>query len=165
MNSRSAQFAIISAIILAASCFLPAPAGAGNWSNTTISNMDIQLYVPDTPPVKSGKRALMLSLHGCLQKNTDFKTLGNWDATADTYGMVVALPLVPNGGKILGCWDYFDPNHTRTSRDDAALLDLVRQLTGNTSLNIDPNQVYITGLSSGGGETMVMGCLAPDVFA
>ncbi|THB69094.1 MAG: hypothetical protein D6B27_01060, partial [Gammaproteobacteria bacterium] len=34
-----------------------------------------------------------------------------------------------------------------------------------SSLNIDPAQVYITGLSSGGGETMVMGCLAPDIFA
>src|SRR4051812_26685920 len=153
------------AITLAANFFLSIPAWAGSWSSTTIGNMNVQLYVPDTPPPKSGKRALMVSLHGCLQKNTDFKMLGNWDATADAFGMVVALPLVPNGGKILGCWDYFGSDHTRTSRDDAGLLELAQHLATEASLNIDRSQVYLTGLSSGAGETMVMGCLAPDVFA
>jgi poly(3-hydroxybutyrate) depolymerase len=38
-------------------------------------------------------------------------------------------------------------------------------LLANPSLNIDPAQVYIAGLSSGGGETMVLGCLAPEIFA
>jgi hypothetical protein len=38
-------------------------------------------------------------------------------------------------------------------------------LLDDERLGIDPKQVYLTGLSSGAGETMVLGCLAPDVFA
>ena len=56
-------------------------------------------------------------------------------------------------------------NHTRTNRDNGHLLDLVDELLNRPELNIDPNQVYITGLSSGGGMTNVMFCLAPDMFA
>ena len=65
----------------------------------------------------------------------------------------------------MGCWDYYGPDHTRTTRHDGPLLNLVQELLKRDDLNIDPNQVYITGLSSGGGEAMVMGCLAPDIFA
>src|SRR4051812_35633722 len=88
--------------------------------------------------------------------------------------MIVALPTVPNGGKIAGGWDYFGkpsilapsaPRHTRQNRDNANVLALVDRLLGDETLGVDPKQVYLSGLSWGGGETMVFGCLAPDVFA
>jgi poly(3-hydroxybutyrate) depolymerase len=127
----------------------------------------VRLYTPSTPGVLASKRALMISLHGCVQTNADLQNGGNWASTADQYGMVVALPAAPDGGVVLGCWDYYDTNHSRSTpaRHDDNLLDLVSTLLGRTALNLDPNQVYISGLSSGAGETMVMGCLAPDVFA
>jgi hypothetical protein len=55
------------------------------------------------------------------------------------YGMVVALPDAPGGGVVLGCWDYYDGNHSRTSpaRHDDNLLALVSALTDRTSLGID----------------------------
>jgi poly(3-hydroxybutyrate) depolymerase len=102
-----------------------------------------------------------------VQKASDLQSAGNWAQTADEYGMIVALPDAPNGGVILGCWDYYDANHSRSapSRHDDNLLSLASTLTARTSLDIDADQVYVSGLSSGGGQTMVMGCLAPDVFA
>jgi poly(3-hydroxybutyrate) depolymerase len=36
---------------------------------------------------------------------------------------------------------------------------------GRSNLDIDPNQVYVSGLSSGAAETHIMGCTYPDVFA
>jgi poly(3-hydroxybutyrate) depolymerase len=144
-----------------------AATAAGTWSSETIAGMNVRLYTPSTPGLLVGKRALMISLHGCVQTNADLQNGANWDSTADQYGMVVATPAVPNGGVLLGCWDYYDTNHSRSnpSRDDGPLLNLVSTLLARTALNLDPNQVYISGLSSGGGETMVMGCLAPDIFA
>ncbi|RPJ04949.1 MAG: hypothetical protein EHM37_22490, partial [Deltaproteobacteria bacterium] len=151
-----------------------AHAWAGNWRNISAGDMRIELYVPATAPKLADKRALMISLHGCVQTNTVLRDQGNWSATADEYGMVVALPAVPDGGKIAGCWDYFGraapfspplPPHTRNSRDNDNLLALVESLQADTALNIDPAQTYITGLSSGGGQTLVMGCLAPEIFA
>lgn len=143
------------------------PTPAGTWSTETIAGMSVRIYVPSTQPVLASGRALMIGLHGCVQKAGDLQTAGNWTATAEEYGMVVALPDAPNGGVILGCWDYYDANHSRTSpsRHDDNLLDLTAALKGRSGLGIDPDQVYISGLSSGGGQTMVMGCLAPDVYA
>ena len=69
------------------------------------------------------------------------------------------------GGVYFGCWDYYGNNHTRVANDAADLLGHVDALLDDPALGIDPEQVYIAGLSSGGGMAMVMGCLAPDVFA
>ncbi|MDI3329254.1 MAG: PHB depolymerase family esterase [Micrococcus sp.] len=139
----------------------------GTWTTETIAGMSVNLYVPTTAPAHPDGRALMVTLHGCVQKAADLRNGGNWAATADEYGMVVAVPAAPNGGVLLGCWDYYDTNHSRTSpaRHDDNLLGLVSTLTARPGLGVDADQVYLSGLSSGGGQTMVMGCLAPDVFA
>lgn len=140
-------------------------AHAGSWKTENISGMNVHIYTPTTNPARNNKRALMISLHGCVQTNTDMKNGGNWKATADKYGMVVALPGAPNGGVIAGCWDYYETNHTRSNRHNDNLIGLANTLKNRGSLNIDSKQVYISGLSSGGAQTMVMGCLAPDIFA
>lgn len=142
-------------------------AAAGAWTARTAGGMTTQLYVPSTAPTLGTGRALMVNLHGCVQTSANLRDGGNWTATADARGMVVAIPAAPNGGVLLGCWDYYDSNHSRTSpsRHDDNLLQLVSDLLADPALDIDPDQVYLSGLSSGGGETMVMGCLAPDVFA
>ena len=145
----------------------PAAAATGSWSTETIAGMNVRLYTPASAPALAAGRALMVSLHGCVQTASVLQTGGNWAATAEKYGMVVALPDAPNGGVVLGCWDYYDANHSRTApaRHDDNLLGLVAALRARAALGIDAAQVYVSGLSSGGGETMVMGCLAPDVFA
>src|SRR5471032_1164093 len=57
------------------------------------------------------------------------------------------------------------PPNRSAAGHDAILLDLVSRFVNDPQYAIDPKQVYVTGLSSGGGETMVLGCLAPDIFA
>ena len=142
---------------------------AGSWSEETIADMPVSLYVPGTEPVLAGKRALMISTGGCGQQkkgNTEFRDQSNWEATAKRYGMIVAVPNAPEGGVfIFGCWDYYKDNHTRTNRHNDNILALVEELKSRDALNIDTNQVYFSGLSSGGGMSNVLSCLAPDVFA
>lgn len=138
---------------------------SGQWTTETIAGMSVHIYTPTTAPALASKRALMIALHGCAQTNTEMRTGGNWEATADAYGMVVAVPAAPDGGVIAGCWDYYESNHTRSNRHNDNLINLATTLRARASLNIDTRQVYVSGLSSGGAETMVMGCLAPDVFA
>jgi poly(3-hydroxybutyrate) depolymerase len=149
-------------------------AAAGSWSEMSVARMQVELFVPDAPPQSAAGRPLMVSLHGCVQNGDHLRERGNWAPTAEAFGMVVALPTVPDGGKILGCWDYYGkpslqapstPPHTRQNRDNDNILALVGRLLDDERLGIDPKQVYLSGLSSGGGETMVLGCLAPDVFA
>ncbi len=144
-------------------------AHAGWQSETTIGGkLKTILYVPTTAPVLSGKRALMISLPGCGQTNEQLQTGANWPSTADSYGMVVALPDPSREGSYggLGCWNFHvGMSMSRNSSDAKYLLALVDDLLGDASLNIDPTQVYITGLSSGGGMVASIACLAPEVFA
>jgi len=140
---------------------------AGSWGGIqTLNGMSTYTYTPQNPPAMNGKRALMIALHGCSMDAADAKNGYNWETSADMYGMVVVAPSAPNGGVIAGCWDYYgNTSQTRTNRHNDNLIGLVDTMLANSSLNIDPAQVYISGLSSGGGQTITMGCVAPDVFA
>ncbi|MFL0811564.1 MAG: PHB depolymerase family esterase [Agarilytica sp.] len=124
------------------------------------------VYTPETPiagnsKIINGKRALMVNLHGCAQSHDDLKNGGNWSEVADEYGMVVAIPFA--NAAYPGCWDYNlatdDSNHAD------ALVAIVDELLADTALNIDPAQVYISGLSSGGAMTAQMACEYPHYFA
>lgn len=126
------------------------------------------LYVPSTPPALAGKRALMVSLHGCRQSNDMFHENSNWSDVAARYGMVVAIPNSSGEGIFgqYGCWNFpVGMNMSRTESDAKYVLDLVKALLHDPKLNIDPAQVYISGLSSGGALVSSLGCLAPEVFA
>jgi poly(3-hydroxybutyrate) depolymerase len=139
-----------------------------DWKLETLASMQVHYYLPETTRTLSGtplKKALMINLHGCAQKAEDLKKDGNWENTANDFNMIVALPKVPNGGVYSGCWDYYGADHTVNNRHNEFLIKLVSEMLAKKELGIDSAQVYISGLSSGGGESMVMGCLAPEVFA
>lgn len=107
----------------------------------------------------------MLVLHGCTQQSTSLRADGNLEPAAEQYGIVVALPQVPNGGVIAGCWDYYGAAHTRANKHNAAIFEIVASLRDDRALGVDAKQVYIAGLSSGAGQAAVSACLAPDLFA
>jgi poly(3-hydroxybutyrate) depolymerase len=139
----------------------------GSWETRSgLAGMEVHIYTP-SGATGNGKRALMVALHGCAQANEIVRDNWSWQDEADEYGMVIAAPMAPNGGVIFGCWDYYDSNHSRSfpSRHDDNLINLTQSLLADTDLDIDPDQVYISGLSSGGGQSFVMGCLAPEIFA
>lgn len=154
-------------------------AGPGTWSaNQTWATDTVNggaltgyYYWPSTAPALAGKRALVLVLHGCAQTAAGDVIDGssdkgyNWKGAADQYGAVI---LAPNAtGNLYGahCWDWARNTHSRSTGHAGVLLDLVNRFVSNPQYAIDPKQVYVAGLSSGGAETMVLGCLAPDVFA
>jgi len=167
--------AVLLSLSLSAQALTP---GSGTWvqETATYGTPNLQnayVYVPKnaSPAVLNNKRALMVTLHGCGQTapgNVIDKKF-NWEATAEQYGMVVVAPTVPSGTSATrstsGCWDWFGTGWTRTNRDQVPLKKLIDAVAARTNLDIDPNQIYITGLSSGAGETHVMGCAFPDVFA
>ncbi len=148
-------------------------ADAGQWRNGgseyKIGKLDTFLYEPSTAPALGGKRALMVSMHGCAQPNNDFFAGAGWPPIADQYGMVVALPQAAGEGmygSMMQCWNFHvGMSASRNSSDAKYLIELVNELLADATLNIDPKQVYLTGLSSGAGMTNTMGCLAPDIFA
>jgi poly(3-hydroxybutyrate) depolymerase len=169
---RRTSFGIISSVLLAVGGCRDAPLdwdqtasavgpGQSSWQGQTIAGMNVRLYVP----ASSGPRGLMVVLHGCAQQNTAIGDSGNWGDTADRFGWVVAAPNAPGGGVLAGCWDYYGTNQSRTNKFNDDVLALVQSLVNDGALAIDPDRVYVSGLSSGASQAMVLGCLAPDVFA
>lgn len=174
------QAAVAAACIaLAAPASAQLQAGPGTWSanqtwatdTTNGGALTGYYYWPATTPTLAGKRALVMVLHGCAQTAANDVIAGtgdagyNWKAAADQYGAVI---LAPNAtGNLYGahCWDWAATNRSRSYGHNAVLLDLINRFVSNPQYAIDPKQVYVTGLSSGGSKTMVMGCVAPDVFA
>lgn len=176
---RLVSRALAATIMLASAVAHAATAGPGTWSTQqswatdTVNGGKLTgfYYWPASQPTLAGKRALVLVLHGCQQTaEADVINSGsdggfNWKTVADKYGAVVIAPNATGNVYANHCWDYASTNHNRSSGHDAILLDVVNRFVADPQYAIDPNQVYVTGLSSGGGETMALGCLAPDVFA
>nr|AAF61704.1 poly(3-hydroxyalkanoate) depolymerase [Paucimonas lemoignei] len=174
MTQRAATALIATLASTAAFALTP---GSGAWVKEsatygTPNLQDAYVYVPSNANLRSSmQRALMLSLHGCGQTasgNVTNKKF-NWESVAEQYGMVVIAPTVPSGTSSTrtssGCWDWFGANHNRTSRDAVPLIKLIDAVKARANLDIDPNQIYISGLSSGAAETHVLGCSFPDYFA
>ncbi len=135
------------------------------WSSLSAGGASGQLYAPASmSPIGEG-RALMVVLHGCAQTALDLRSGANLEPAAEDFGVVMAVPDVPGGGVIAGCWDYYGASHAADAGHPAAVLSVVDALLGDAALQIDPQQVYVVGFSSGGGEALVLGCVAPEVFA
>ncbi len=137
---------------------------AASWSGKqTIGGLrSVYTYVPATTSQIGEGRGLLLVLRGCTQAASAFKT-ANLDIAAEEYGMVIAAA-DPNTSAGFDCWGYWNA-YSRNSGDFKNVITAAQALIADTSLDIDPNQVYISGLSSGGAFAMTVGCLAPDVFA
>lgn len=152
-------------LLAATSMAATVPAYAGSWQNNLALGgfNKVHLYTPDSvSPVGSG-HALLIVLHGCTQAIDAFKT-AKLEAAAEEFGMVVAVPdAMSKAG--FGCWSYFQGAQTRSAGDYLRLINLANTLSGDSSRAIDPNQVYIAGLSSGASFANTAACLAPDVFA
>lgn len=164
MTPRIAQLSVATLAGLVAVGAFATEAKAA-WESRSIAGMTVEVYTPaSTSPIGTG-RGVMIPLHGCTQTAVQLRDYGNFEHTAEEFGMVIAIPLVPNGGVVAGCWNYYGAIHTRSSGHNGNLIELAETLRDDAALAVDPAQIYLAGFSSGGGQAVVVGCLAPDLFA
>jgi poly(3-hydroxybutyrate) depolymerase len=148
---------------------------AGEWTknDNSYDMSDVYLYLPQNKkPAVAGKRALMVVLHGCAQSaEADMiDKRSGWEVPAEKYGMIVVTPTVPKtnpaGTRLeAGCWDWFGTSHKRGERDTGLLATMINGLKARPELNIDPNQIYAVGISSGAGVTNILACTYPELIA
>ena len=128
----------------------------GNQTTGTISAVGAEReYVLHVPPSYDGSAPvpLVLSLHGAGTWPSLQQQLSGWNTTADEHGFIVAYP----GGqgaflKVFG--------QRRDLQLIAALIDNLQ-----TSYNIDPDRIYVNGLSNGGGTSYALSCALSDRIA
>ncbi|WP_218355362.1 extracellular catalytic domain type 1 short-chain-length polyhydroxyalkanoate depolymerase [Alteromonas lipotrueiana] len=153
---------ILSLICLSATALT---ANAGSWQNNqSVGGFNkVHIYTPDTQSSVGNGRALLVVLHGCTQ-SVDAYLTANLEDAAETYGMVIAVPDAMNKAGF-NCWSYWQGTKSRTAGDYKNLISLANTLSASTTYNIDSDQVYIAGLSSGAAFANTTACIAPDVFA
>jgi poly(3-hydroxybutyrate) depolymerase len=164
-SSKRTTGRCIACVCFLATLFTSSTAFAGwNVQPERIAAHPTWIYTPDSTLSGNDKRGLMVVLHGCAQTHDQIKEGGNLQKAAEEFGLVMAVPYVTKvDGYLLDCWDYdgIDDNHGHL----AEIVAVTEELRSRDALNIDPNHVYVVGLSSGGALALKLGCKAPGVFA
>ena len=121
-----------------------------------------RLHVP--PQLDPAGAPLLVALHGCLQTAADFAQGTRFDELAARYGAIVVYPQQSLRANIQRCWRWYVPKHQhRESGEPAMILAIVRDLIARYP--IDPERVFVAGLSAGAAMAAILGEQAPDVFA
>jgi poly(hydroxyalkanoate) depolymerase family esterase len=132
------------------------PAGPQRW------------FVHTPPGVATTSRApLLVMLHGCTQSAQSFVAATGMNEAADRHGFVVLYPEQGPAANQRGCWNWFEAAHqSRGAGEPAAIAGATRAVLAAVSRRpIDPDRVFVAGLSAGGAMAAVLAVTHPDLFA
>jgi len=87
-----------------------------------------------------------------------------WSTLAERYGFALLLPEQQRANNPNGCFNWFQTGDIeRGSGEALSIRQMVDKMA--TDHGIDPDRVFVTGLSAGGAMASVMLATYPDVFA
>lgn len=131
--------------------------GAGQAADS----LPYRLHAPDGVGPSS---PLLVVLHGCTQDAEEVAAATRFDALADRGRFLVLYPEQRPEAHPQRCWRWFDAEHRmRGSGEPGALLDLVARVIRDRP--VDPERVYLAGISAGAGMAVVLAALHPERFA
>lgn len=164
MKSLRYLFVILIVAAVAVASFFPSKALTSSLVEITgfgenPSNLRMFVYIPTT--VKANP-PILVALHYCHGDGPAFFNGSQFAALADQYGYIVIYPSVTQASD--GCWDVASSAAlTRNGGSDpVGIMSMVTY--AEQYYNGDPNQVYVTGVSSGAMMTNVLLGDYPDVF-
>jgi endo-1,4-beta-xylanase len=124
------------------------------------SGLNMYVYVPDNV---AARPALLVAIHYCTGTASALYSgyFHDYVTAADQYGYVIVFPEATRSGQ---CFDVYSPQAlTRGGGSDpVGIISMVNY--AKSHYNVDPNRVYVSGVSSGAMMTNVMAAEYPDVF-
>jgi poly(hydroxyalkanoate) depolymerase family esterase len=127
---------------------------------------DYKLYVPSTYTNQPAGQPspLLVMLHGCTQNPDDFALGTGMNVLAEEYGCLVVYPAQSQQANAHRCWNWFNAiDQKRDQGEPSIIAGLTRDIMARYV--VDPQQVYVAGLSAGGAMSAIMGTLYPELYA
>jgi poly(hydroxyalkanoate) depolymerase family esterase len=133
----------------------------GTYSNPAGSRA-YKLFIPSHYQDQS--LPLIVMLHGCTQFPDDFAAGTRMNFIAEEKSCFVVYPAQRSEANQAKCWNWFRPADQQRGKGEPSLIaGITRQVMRDFS--IDPNRVYVGGLSAGAAAAAIMGNTYKDLYA
>jgi len=127
------------------------------------SSRNYKLWVPATLE-KSKPCSLVLMLHGCTHDAEATAEISGMNAVAEAERFLVVYPEQTRFANLMKCWNWFHPKHqARDAGEPSILAAIVAQVC--STRNVDPDCIYVAGVSAGGAMASILAATYPDLFA
>lgn len=122
------------------------------------------LYLPARAAPGAAPLPLIVMLHGCRQSAVDFALGTQMNLLAEREGFAVVYPEQSREQNPMGCWNWFLDEHQRRGHGEP---ERIAAVTGEVIAghDLDPERVYVAGLSAGGAMAAILGREYPDLYA
>src|SRR5437764_237349 len=172
---RRARWALVVALLACAPGVAAAaadPPDPGQTTSGTVTSGGAEYpYLLYTPASYTPGRAapLLVMVHGCQTTAEQQMKANLYNPIAEREGFVVLYPDVDATGRAQpgpteNCWKFPDPQAwTRDSSDAGAIADMTRAVMRARA--IDPERVYLIGMSAGGFMASIEAAAYPDLYA
>lgn len=124
--------------------------------------LDYKLFLP--VGASDGLRPLVVMLHGCKQNPDDFAIGTRMNELAQAQACLVLYPAQSRAANGFFCWNWFQPRHQQREGGEPALLaGMIRDVTARYA--VDPQRVYVAGLSAGASMAITLAHTHPELLA
>jgi poly(hydroxyalkanoate) depolymerase family esterase len=126
-----------------------------------VNHLSYGLYVP--PTAAKGLMPLVVMLHGCKQTIDEFAMGTRMNLVADQHRFAVVYPEQSKHAHAHRCWHWYDDRDTAGLGEARAVVSLVDSLIAHQG--VDPERIYLAGLSAGAGLASMLALYYPERFA